>query len=63
MLPLNIPYKNVAHGQEFGCSKTERRKGISSKVSGFQKQDQSANLCDDLFKVFVMKDVEDEVKE
>ncbi|MDT3777386.1 hypothetical protein PJI16_07415 [Nitrospira sp. MA-1] len=63
MLPLKLRHKDVAHGQEFGCSKIEGKKRVSSKISGSQKQNQFANLCDDLFIVFVMKDVEDEVRE
>ena len=56
-------HKEVANWQEFGCPETDGKKQLSSKVSGSQKQDHPANLCDDLFMVFVMRDVEDEVKE
>ncbi len=56
-------HKNVAHWQGFGCLKTDEKKRLSSRVSGSQKQDCPPNLDDDLFMVFVMRDVEDEVKE
>jgi hypothetical protein len=64
MLPGKMGHHNeVEHWQEFASLETDGKKQLSSKVSGSQKQDHPANLCDNLFMVFVMRDVEDEAKE